>query len=51
MAVVFLEVGQDVHFVGGSVEDAVNEGVRKRVHEEGYLRKSVVRRSHRPGPT
>ena len=42
MAVVFLEVGQDVHFVGGSVEDAVNEGVRKG-YEEGYLRKSVVR--------
>lgn len=42
MAVVFLEVGQDVHFVGGSVEDAVNEGVRKG-YEDGYLRKSVVR--------
>ncbi|HJC62111.1 MAG TPA: fumarate hydratase [Candidatus Blautia merdavium] len=41
MAVVFLKVGQDVHFEGGSVEDAVNEGVR-RGYEEGYLRKSVV---------
>lgn len=41
MAVVFLEVGQDVHFEGISVEDAVNEGVR-RGYAEGYLRKSVV---------
>lgn len=41
MAVVFLEVGQDVHFDGISVEDAVNEGVR-RGYAEGYLRKSVV---------
>lgn len=41
MAVIFLEVGQDVHFVGGSVEDAINEGVRKG-YTEGYLRKSVV---------
>lgn len=41
MAVVFLEVGQDVHLAGGSVEDAVNEGVRQG-YEEGYLRKSVV---------
>lgn len=41
MAVVFLKVGQDVHFEGGSVEDAVNEGVR-RGYEVGYLRKSVV---------
>ena len=41
MAVVFMEIGQDVHFVGGSIEDAVNEGVR-RGYEEGYLRKSVV---------
>ncbi len=41
MAVVFLKVGQDVHFEGGSVEDAVNEGVRQG-YEEGYLRKSVV---------
>ena len=42
MAVVFLKVGQDVHFVGGNVEDAVNEGVR-RGYVDGYLRKSVVR--------
>lgn len=41
MAVVFLEIGQDVHFIGGSLEDAVNEGVRKG-YTEGYLRKSVV---------
>lgn len=41
MAVVFLEVGQDVHFMGGNLEDAVNEGVR-RGYTEGYLRKSVV---------
>ena len=41
MAVVFLEVGQDVHFKGGSFEDAVNEGVR-RGYTEGFLRKSVV---------
>ena len=41
MAVVFLRVGQDVHFEGGSVEDAVNEGVRQG-YQEGYLRKSVV---------
>ncbi|MDD6095364.1 MAG: fumarate hydratase [Clostridia bacterium] len=41
MAVVFLEVGQDVHFIGGNLEDAVNEGVR-RGYTEGYLRKSVV---------
>ena len=41
MAVVFLEVGQDVHFEGGNVEDAVNEGVRQG-YVEGYLRKSVV---------
>ena len=41
MAVVFLKVGQDVHFEGGSVEDAVNEGGRQG-YAEGYLRKSVV---------
>ena len=41
MAVVFLEVGQDVHFEGGSLEDAVNEGVC-RGYTEGFLRKSVV---------
>ena len=42
MAVIFLEVGQEVHFTGGSVEDAVHEGVRQG-YREGYLRKSVVR--------
>lgn len=42
MAVVFLEIGQDVHFEGGSLEDAVNEGVRQG-YSEGYLRKSVVK--------
>ena len=41
MAVVFLEIGQEVHFVGGSLEEAVNAGV-KSAYEEGYLRKSVV---------
>lgn len=41
MAVVFLEIGQDVHFVGGQLEDAVNEGVRQG-YIEGFLRKSVV---------
>ncbi len=41
MAVVFLEVGQDVHLTGGSVEDAVNEGIRQG-YVDGYLRKSVV---------
>ena len=41
MAVVFLEVGQDVHFEGGWLEDAVNEGIRQG-YKEGYLRKSVV---------
>ena len=41
MAVVFLEIGQDVHLKGGSLEEAVNEGVRQG-YTEGYLRKSVV---------
>lgn len=41
MAVIFLEVGQDVHFEGMAIEDAVNEGVRQG-YIEGYLRKSVV---------
>jgi len=41
MAVVFLDVGQDVHFTGGNIEDAVNDGVA-RGYTEGYLRKSVV---------
>lgn len=42
MAVVFMEVGQDVHFEGGSLEDAVHEGVRQG-YTDGFLRKSVVR--------
>ena len=42
MAVIFMEIGQEVHFEGGFLEDAVNEGVR-RGYIEGYLRKSVVR--------
>jgi fumarate hydratase subunit alpha len=41
LAVVFLEIGQDVHLIGGDVEAAVNEGVRKG-YTEGYLRKSAV---------
>ncbi len=41
MAVVFIKVGQEVHLVGGSVTDAINEGVRQG-YTEGYLRKSVV---------
>ncbi len=41
MAVVFLEIGQDVHLEGGALEDAVNEGVRQG-YVEGYLRKLVV---------
>ncbi|NLW43470.1 MAG: fumarate hydratase [Tissierellia bacterium] len=41
MAVVFVEMGQDVHVEGGYIEDAINEGVRQG-YEEGYLRKSVV---------
>ncbi len=42
MAVVFLEVGQEVHLEGGSFADAVNEGVRQG-YQDGYLRKSVVK--------
>lgn len=42
MAVVFINVGQDVHFTGGDITDAINEGVR-RGYVEGYLRKSVVK--------
>lgn len=42
MAVVFIKVGQDVHFTGGNIEDAINEGVRQG-YTEGYLRKSVVK--------
>ena len=42
MAVVFLKIGQDVHFEGGNLEDAINEGIRQG-YVEGYLRKSVVK--------
>ena len=42
MAVVFAEVGQDVHIEGGLLEDAIQEGVR-RGYTEGFLRKSVVK--------
>jgi len=42
MACVFIELGQEVHITGGTLEDAINEGVRKG-YSEGYLRKSVVR--------
>jgi len=41
LAVIFMEIGQDVHFIGGNLIDAVNEGVRQG-YTEGYLRKSVV---------
>ena len=50
MACVFLEIGQDVHIVGGNLSDAVNEGVRKG-YQEGYLRKSVVADPVRRGNT
>ena len=42
MAVIFMKVGQEVHFEGGSLADAINEGVRQG-YTEGYLRKSVVK--------
>ena len=42
MAVVFIEIGQDVHLEGGSLEDAIHEGVRQG-YAEGFLRKSVVK--------
>jgi len=41
MTVIFMEIGQDVHLVGGNLEEAVNAGVAKG-YTEGYLRKSVV---------
>ncbi|MDO5522251.1 MAG: fumarate hydratase [bacterium] len=41
MAIVFMEIGQDVHIEGQNIEDAINEGIR-RGYKEGYLRKSVV---------
>lgn len=40
LAVIFMEIGQDVHLIGGDLKEAVNEGVR-RGYGEGYLRKSV----------
>ena len=42
MAVIFIKAGQDVHFIGGNIEDAINEGVRQG-YTEGYLRRSVVK--------
>lgn len=42
MAVIFMEIGQEVHIQGDSLEDAINEGVRQG-YVEGYLRKSVVK--------
>ena len=42
MAIIFVEIGQDVHFVNGVLEDAINEGVRQG-YVDGYLRKSVVK--------
>ena len=50
VACVFLEIGQDVHFVGGDLTEAVNEGVR-RGYTNGYLRKSVVADPVRRGNT
>lgn len=50
MACVFLEIGQDVHLVGGDLTEAVNEGVR-RGYDKGYLRKSVVKDPVRRGNT
>ena len=50
MACVFLEIGQDVHFVGGDLREAVDEGVR-RGYDKGYLRKSVVGDPVRRGNT
>ena len=42
MAVIFIEIGQEVHFEGGNLEDAIHEGVRQG-YTEGFLRKSVVK--------
>lgn len=50
MACVFLEIGQDVHIVGGDLSEAVDEGVR-RGYDKGYLRKSVVKDPLRRGNT
>lgn len=41
MTVIFMEIGQEVHFIDGNLEDAINEGVRQG-YVDGYLRKSVV---------
>jgi len=45
MAVVFMEIGQDVHVTGGNLYDAIQEGVR-RAYRKGYLRKSPRRHTH-----
>lgn len=50
MACIFLEIGQDVHLIGGNIEEAVHEGVREG-YEKGYLRKSVVKDPIRRGNT
>ena len=42
MAVIFIKIGQEVHFVGGNLEEAINEGVRQG-YVDGFLRKSVVK--------
>lgn len=42
MACIFVEIGQEVHIIGGSIEEALNEGVRQG-YREGFLRKSVVK--------
>lgn len=42
MACVFIEIGQDVHIIGGNLKDAINEGIRQG-YNEGFLRKSVVK--------
>lgn len=42
MAIIFMEIGQDAHIIGGNLEDAINEGVRQG-YKEGFLRKSVVK--------
>lgn len=50
MACVFMEIGQDVHFIGGDLYDAIHEGVR-RGYKDGYLRNSVVKDPVRRGNT
>ena len=50
MAVVFMEIGQDVHLTGGDLAEAIDEGVR-RGYDKGYLRKSVVKDPVRRGNT